>query len=233
MNLVQSTIKRPQVNFYLRPIVRTVVSVDLGFSRDHTAITVLEDREYQTTFDPVAYGMQWERKITVRYLERLPLGTYYTDVARRVAEVEDLVTDCGMFQNNGGWPCPGVPRPSAVVVDATGVGMPVVELLKQEGLHAPVVPVLITGGDVPTRDKDGWRVPKKDLVSNFQILLELKTLKFPGSIPEARMLIKEMQEMRVKVSAAGNEQFGCWREGEHDDLVLAVGLGAWFLSKVR
>ena len=45
------------------------------------------------------------------------------------------------------------------------------------------------------------------------------------------MLIKEMQEMRVKVTAAGNEQYGSWREGEHDDLVLAVGLGAWWLCQ--
>ena len=35
----------------------------------------------------------------------------------------------------------------------------------------------------------------------------------------------EMAEMRVKVTAAGNTQFGVWREGAHDDLVLAVALG--------
>jgi hypothetical protein len=33
--------------------------------------------------------------------------------------------------------------------------------------------------------------------------------------------------MQVKVSTAGNEQFGAWREGAHDDLVLAVALACW------
>ena len=37
--------------------------------------------------------------------------------------------------------------------------------------------------------------------------------------------------MEVKVSAAGNEQFGAWREGQHDDLVLAVALACWAVDK--
>jgi len=41
------------------------------------------------------------------------------------------------------------------------------------------------------------------------------------------LLRKEMAEMEVRVSAAGTEQFGAWREGEHDDLVLAVALACW------
>ena len=231
MNLTATTVKRPQVLYYQRPIMRTVVCVDLGFSRDHTAIAVLEEREYQTDFDPVYYGYKWEKKITVRYLERLPLGTTYTDVAARIKEVEEMVNDRGASGREGEWPSPGVPRPSAVVVDATGLGMPMVHLLRKEGLHAPVVPVIFTSGDQATRDKDVWRVPKQEIVTNAQILLEQHILRFPGMSPESGMLIKEMEQMRVKVSAHGNEQFGCWREGEHDDLVLAVAMGAWWLCR--
>ena len=33
--------------------------------------------------------------------------------------------------------------------------------------------------------------------------------------------------MRVKVSASGHESFAAWREGTHDDLVLAVALACW------
>ena len=32
---------------------------------------------------------------------------------------------------------------------------------------------------------------------------------------------------RVKVTAARHEVFQSWREGQHDDLVLAVALAAW------
>jgi hypothetical protein len=33
--------------------------------------------------------------------------------------------------------------------------------------------------------------------------------------------------MRVRVSVRAREQFGAWREGTHDDLVLAAGLACW------
>jgi hypothetical protein len=42
----------------------------------------------------------------------------------------------------------------------------------------------------------------------------------------------EMAEMRAKVTAAGNTQFGVWREGAHDDLVLAVALACWGARKM-
>jgi hypothetical protein len=42
----------------------------------------------------------------------------------------------------------------------------------------------------------------------------------------------EMADMRVKVTAAGNTQFGAWREGAHDDLVLAVAPACWGARKM-
>jgi hypothetical protein len=41
-----------------------------------------------------------------------------------------------------------------------------------------------------------------------------------------------MSEMRVQVTAAGNTQFGAWREGTHDDLVLAVAPASWGARKM-
>ena len=39
--------------------------------------------------------------------------------------------------------------------------------------------------------------------------------------------MRDLETFRVKVTAAANETFGAWREGQHDDLVLAVGIAAW------
>src|SRR5438477_88992 len=44
--------------------------------------------------------------------------------------------------------------------------------------------------------------------------------------------LREMAEVRVKISAEGNEQLGAWREGEHDDLVFAVALACWGTKKM-
>src|SRR5205807_4340060 len=39
-------------------------------------------------------------------------------------------------------------------------------------------------------------------------------------------------KLRMKQTATGHEQFGAWREGEHDDLVFAVALAHWGARKV-
>ena len=64
---------------------------------------------------------------------------------------------------------------------------------------------------------------------NLQPLFEHKRLKIAESIAAGPQLVKEMRNMQGKVSPFGREQFGCWQEGEKDDLVLAVGLGAWWM----
>jgi len=216
---------KPPVLQTIVPSQRTVVGVDLGFSRDHTAIAVLEEREFEAGFDAANWCKLWEKRTTVHHLERLPLRTSYLDAVERVREVVESMSVAP--DRTRLWEA--LPAPRAVVVDGTGVGMPVVQLLKQ-ALQTMVVPVFITGGDTASRDGGAWRVPKREIVSNLQILLEQRKLKFPAGMAEAPALIKEMQGMRVKVTALGNEQFGCWREGEHDDLILAVGLGAWWLG---
>jgi hypothetical protein len=40
-----------------------------------------------------------------------------------------------------------------------------------------------------------------------------------------------MTDMRMRISPKGNEQFGAWRDGEHDDLVLGVSLACWAVRK--
>ena len=44
---------------------------------------------------------------------------------------------------------------------------------------------------------------------------------FGATIPETEKFVKELMGMQVKVSAAGHDSYGSWRDGEHDDLVLA------------
>jgi len=57
-------------------------------------------------------------------------------------------------------------------------------------------------------------------------------LQTASGIPYGAALVEEMAEMRAKVTAAGNTQFGVWREGAHDDLVLAVALACWGARKM-
>jgi hypothetical protein len=92
-------------------------------------------------------------------------------------------------------------------------------------------PVSITGGDLETYANGYYRVPKRDLIVGLQLLLQRRGLQIAKGMKFGPVLAREMAEMRVKITPSGNEQYGVWREGEHDDLVLAVALACWGARK--
>jgi hypothetical protein len=189
------------------------VGLDLGQKGDYTAIAVVEEWEEAVGgVDPVTFEARKARWLDVRYLERIPLGTSYPEIVERVCE---LVRS------------PELKRKCTLLVDATGVGVPVVDLLRRAALECCMVPVTITGGEHAARGPDGWRVPKRDLVTAVQVALELGELRLPAEMPLGRALVTELMDMRVKISDSGRDTYGAFRNGSHDDLVLALGLACW------
>jgi hypothetical protein len=150
----------------------------------------------------------------VRHLQRFRLGTSYPDMVAEVARM--MRTE--PLQGGG-----------VLVVDQTGVGRPVVDLFTAANLYC--VPVTITAGATATREGGGYRVPKADLVGTLQVLLQGGRLKFAEGLPEVPTLIGELMAFQVKITAAANATFGAWREGSHDDLVLALALAVWYAER--
>ncbi len=191
---------------------RYYVGVDLGQKQDYTAIAVVERWETVGELDRVTWERRVEAGHSLRHLERLPLWTPYTEVVRRVREVarsEELAGRC------------------VVVADATGVGVPVTDLLRAADLGCEMTAVTITGGARASVAEGGWNVPKRDLVVGLEVMLETGALRIAAGLREGDTFIKELTGMRVKVSAGRREQFEAWREGTHDDMVLAVALACW------
>jgi hypothetical protein len=58
-----------------------------------------------------------------------------------------------------------------LVGDATGVGAPVVDLLKAARLPCSLTPVTITSGDRAHSQGEHWHVPKRDLLTNLLVLM--------------------------------------------------------------
>ena len=108
----------------------------------------------------------------------------------------------------------------------------VVDALRKARLPCRLMPALITGGAHEGSANGYYSVPKRDLITGLRMLLEKGMLKIASALEHGPTLVNEMAEMRVKVTLAGNEQYGAWREGTHDDLVLAVALACWGLEKV-
>ena len=183
-----------------------LLGVDLAQTSDFTALVVLE-RTKQTAPPTRAYSY------AVRHLERLPLGTPYPAQAARVKELHDRLKGEG--------------HAVKLVVDQTGVGRPVVDMLRAAKL-SPVA-VTITGGDSASRDRLGYKVPKRDLVSTVQVLLQSERLKIAKELKEAQTLINELLAFRVTISSGGHDSYGNdWRQNAHDDMVLATALACWY-----
>lgn len=112
-----------------------------------------------------------------------------------------------------------------LVVDATGVGRPVLDMVRASGL-CPIA-LTITGGDRVTGHRRAPRVPKRDLINVLLVAFQSGTLRIAAGLPHAQTLTRELAEMRRKISTSGHDSYGAWRDGEHDDLVLALAMAIW------
>ncbi len=112
-------------------------------------------------------------------------------------------------------------------MDATGLGMPVLDMLRTANLGCLITPVLLTGGERESCVAGIWHVPKRDLITGLQSMLEKRELGRPAKFPAAQDLGKETADMEVRVSERGRVSYRAWRVGEHDDLVVATALACW------
>lgn len=143
----------------------------------------------------------------LRHLERFPVGSSYTDIRDRAVGLARSL------------------RGPSVVVDATGVGTAAVNLFRYSGLY--VTTVTLIAGDQATQDGSDHRVPKKDIVSVTQVLLQAGRLKIARALPHAHLLARELLNFRSRVTSQSAESQLDWREGVNDDLVLALAIAAW------
>jgi hypothetical protein len=202
------------------------LGLDLGKRADFSALAVLY-RSLRLEGGLPARGPMGEPLYRWRcpHLRRWPRGTPYTEV---VGDLKDFLARREL------------PDPTRLVVDATGVGSAVVEMLRDAKLpKAHLVPLTITAGGTGTHRLDrfapglvGYWVAKAELASAVQAALSGRTLKVDGDIPEVKTLAKELANFEVKVTKAANQTFEA-REGEHDDLVLALALPLWVGARRR
>ena len=192
--------------------------VDIGQMQDYTAIAVVRKLKkpapFPTREDPDPKTPRPEYQLV--HLERLPLGTPYPTMVKRVS---DLMHRDPLHKN------------CELVVDATGVGRPVVDMFEDARLDPTAV--TITGGDTVTQDRNEYRVPKRDLIINLQVLLQQGRLKIAEALPDSATLVRELLEYKVKIDPVTAHDTYNAREGAHDDLVLAAAMACWRAENYR
>jgi hypothetical protein len=235
------------------------IGLDLGQSSDYTALALLEepvwineaetDWSYFNVFWPehvevggwvspselgpryahnaltvnLNYGRPAHPPLYLRHLERYELGTKYDEIIKHVRKL--LLRE----------PLRRRLRHTALLVDKTGVGAAVVDHFWAAGVQ-PLSVTIHGGAKVMPEPPEvhGFRVPKRDLVSAVQVLLQNGRLKVAEGLELAPVLKKELLNFRVKIDPkTAHDSYEHWREGDHDDLVLATALACWYRGFVN
>jgi hypothetical protein len=202
-----------------------IVPIDIGQAADFTALGGLRRQPVPTGKTKEHYSTsgselsrEYEDSFTLGYAHRFPLHTPYPDV------IHNLVQICGR-----------IPGTYQVVADATGVGRPVVDMMRSAGL--PVIGVIITAGaGAAHQDQETgyWKVPKRELVTRAQAYMQSGKLKISTRLKLSDVIVKEMLAFKMKISTqTGNISFEAWRDSAHDDLVLMLCMGVWWGHMTR
>src|SRR5262245_40254453 len=205
------------------PPVDYVCGLDLGQAADYSALAIVEVGESPETLSTTSDDTGGETIYAVRHLHRWPLGTSYRNIA---ADVAELVTRRELDS----------PR---LAIDATGCGRPVVEMIMSAlgdvdgGDLVECKPIIITSGAGASYSANDrcFHVAKLLLVSALQACLSSSRLKIAPELPLAPVLVNELKTFKTRITPAGHEVFGNWRERDHDDLVLAVALALWLADR--
>lgn len=179
-----------------------LIGLDLGQQNDYTVVSILKVLE-----NPRIRGTLYH----LIYLYRVPLETSYPNI---ISWISAMVSDHLENYNY------------VMVVDYTGVGRPIVDMLRQDKIN--LLAVNITGGNAAT-----WKygnevsVPKKEIVTSLQVTLESSRLRFSENVSSLDTLAQEFISFKPKISPSANLQFEA-EYGYHDDIVMSIGLAIWY-----
>jgi hypothetical protein len=196
------------------------VGLDLGKMSDYSAMAFLEERDRPE-------GMEAERPVfDVTYLHRWRIGTPYPKI---VSSVKTLLEGERFlhrsYQGGGKLVLRRVSRVT-LAVDATGVGVPVVDMFNDARVNGEIRPIAITGGHKAHNEGAIWYVPKRILVSTLQVALQAGTIQIASQLADAKVLANELQNFQLTFTEAANDTYE-GRQGTHDDYVLAVAMALW------
>lgn len=187
------------------------IGVDLAQARDRTAIVAVRSWMADPTAEDAVRTRRprRERHHAVEHAARLPVGMGYPEQA---AEIVRLAADLAADE-----------RP-VLVIDSTGVGRAVVDLIKRD-CPVPLRAVTIGAGAEVVRD--GWRVtvPKVELVGALEVALSGRRIRALPDLPLAKELDDELRAFGYEMSATGRPRYE--GRGRHDDLVMALCLAVW------
>lgn len=185
---------------------RYVLGLDLGQQNDYSVLSI-----FNVKFDGDNRPLY-----ELPYMKRFSLKTSYVDI---VDEVIAIITKYNLLLNY------------SLIVDYTGVGRPVVDLFRQK--HLNPVALSITGGA-----RTNWvtnvevNVPKKDIVTYLQLVLQNNRIALAHDLPLLRTLTQEFLSFQLKIrdntTSVTSSYGGAY--GVNDDIVMSMGIAIWLIE---
>jgi hypothetical protein len=181
---------------------RFFCGLDLGLVESQSVLCIIErSMVVAGNFDFAYYDYPRKPRWVIRYLQSYPRNTEYPEIVSSVAAVLRH---------------PALEKQATLTIDATGVGMPVVQLFRQACRgDARVCSLTITGGDTAVQKDNSFSVPRSHLLAELLVKLQNRDLLISDSLPEAPALVEELRSMRINGSTAQN------------DRVFAAALALW------
>jgi hypothetical protein len=118
---------------------------------------------------------------------------------------------------------------AVLVLDQTGVGRPVVDMVRSVLPGRVVWGVTITAGSGVTKGEHprDVRVAKKLLVSTGQVVLSTRRIKVARELELLDLTLNELTAYQMKITPGLNESYENGRDAPNDDLVMALCMGLW------
>ena len=122
-----------------------------------------------------------------------------------------------------------------LVVEAGTSIKPVVAMLRKYRLPAMIRPVEVKSGAEDAYVGDAWKVGKGSLIETTRQVLQEDRMTFDermprevmATTPPVRAVYQALLTYPFERAPAANEAFAS-RDGDYDDLVLAVALACWY-----
>jgi hypothetical protein len=231
--------------------IKYMVSADFGQTTDYTAVAVTRRRLVPTSEKYNHEGERWkgdvyhggmvpfkearqdaEQHYDLIRLDRVQLHTPYTRIARGIVKLLQELYSLHMQEDGLR---EAQPVTVGLAIDEGGVGKAVRDILIEaieDGIeeghpHILFLPVTVHGGANTTASGGYYHVPKRDLVHAGIVAYQNEILHV-GKLRHRGVLEEELKNYRLKQNiATGHAGFEPLREGQHDDLLFAVCLGAW------
>jgi len=188
--------------YFIPPETKFFFGVDIGRDHDPSVIALVE--RIQLTHI-AGQNVSREYKYVLTFLHTIPLGTSYPQVIQRFQDALRRL----LINASKAYP--------DVVVDATGVGAPLIDDFKKLRSQCFTIPVIITGGEALHERKDGTHcIPRHELLMAVHMLVEKGLFQIASDLPNSEALFREMLNLKHDGSQHS--------ETLHDDRIMAVAL---------